>query len=264
MNQIIRNMVAATLLGLIGGAANAQTVELQQNSGDSPRVTGLYADNFYDGGYAGNTATSGPLQGNAGYGTGPDLGFTFSTNAEVLFSGTSSTQGRFQNLPTDAAPGDGNTQVLSFNTTYPTVTTLTNAINFTAGFTGVTFNYSFGSQNQNLQTAEVWSGLNGTGTLLDTINLVLGTLSSTQALNSSTTTITPTNHLYVYTAWSQATDNSFSGVGESVTFGTSTSTSTPDLELDAFTVETVPEPSSWALMLGGLALLAWHVRARRT
>jgi hypothetical protein len=95
----------------------------------------------------------------------------------------------------------------------------------------------------------VWSGLNGTGTLLSTINLSVGTLASTQALNSSTTTITPTSHLYVFTAWSQATDNSFSGVGESVTFGTSTSTTTPDVEIDALTVEEVPEPSTSALVL---------------
>lgn len=255
--------VAVASLAL-AGTANAALVELQQNASDPLRASGLYADNFYDGGYAGNTSTSGPVV-SGGYGPGPNLGFTLSTTAAVLQAGTSSTQGRFQNLPTDAAPGDGNNQVLSFNTTYnsanPAPNTVLNVINFAAGFTGVTFDYSFGNQNQNLQTAEVWSGQNGTGTLLDTIQLVLGTLPSTQALNSSTTTISPTSHQYVFTAWSQASDNSFSGVAESVTFGTSANTSSPDLEIDAFTVNAVPEPST--VLAGILTLLPFGGSALR-
>jgi hypothetical protein len=258
-------MSAAALLSLIGGVAHAQlSVELQQNASDQLRVSGLYANTYYDGGYAGNTPTSGPVVSGQ-YGPGPSLGFTLSTDAAILLSGTSSTQGRFLNLPTDGAPGDGNTQALSFNTTYPTVTTVVNAINFAAGFTGVTFNYSFGDQNQNLQTAQIWSGQNGTGTLLDTINLSLGTFDTTFALNSSTTmsSITSPPHADVFYAWSQASDNSFSGVGESVTFGTSTSTTSPDLEIDAFTVVSVPEPASYALAGAGLIVFFLGSKLRR-
>jgi hypothetical protein len=259
MNHIIRSMVAAALISLIGGVADAATVELQQNAGDKLRATGLYANTYYNGGYAGNTTTSGPVQ-SAQYGPGPTLGFTFSTNAAVLQAGTMSTQGRFENLPTD--PVDGNTQVLNFNNTYPNP--ITNIINFATGFTGVTFNYSLGNNNPSYdQTADVWSGLNGTGTIVGTIQLGIGTLQSTQQLNSATTTITPSSHLDIFTAWSSATANTFSGsgIGQSVTFGTSTTLANEELEIDTFTV-TTPEPSTWALMLGGLGALAFFARRR--
>jgi hypothetical protein len=260
MNHIIRRIVAAALLSLIGGVANAQLVELQQNAQDKLRATNLYADTYYNGGYAGNTTTSGPLQNNAEYGPGPNLGFTFSTNAAVLQSGTGSTYGRFQNLPTDSS-GDGNNQVLNFNNTYPTP--ITNVINFATGFTGVTFNYSLGNNYSTYdQTADVWSGLNGTGTILGTIQLGIGTLQSTQQLNSATTTITPSSSQYLFTAWSSASANNFSGSGvaQSVTFGTSTNLANEELEIDAFTVQAVPEPHSVWLMLGGLGLLAFMRR----
>ena len=245
--------MAAALFALVGGVAHAQqSVELQQNNADKLRASGLYADTYYNGGYAGNNATSGPLTGNASYGPGPTLGFTFSTNAAILQAGAMSTQGRFQNLPTD--PVDGNTQVLSFNNSYPTA--ITNVINFVAGFTEVAFNYSLANNDSTYdQTVDIWSGLNGTGTLVGTIQLTPGTLQSTQQLNSATTatSFAPT-HQYPFTGWATAKNDNLSAIAESVTFGTSTTLANEELEIDAFTVEEVPEPSTWALLIAGLAL----------
>ncbi len=231
-------MVAAASLSLIGGVANAQqAVELLQNAQD-PLPSGSYADNYYNGGWAGNTYASGPVQNYPTSGTGPSLGFTFSANADVQSGGTN--QGKFQNLPTDP---DNNTQILYFAPVLGGGST-TNAINFATGFTGVTFNFALdGNSSTYDQTADVWSGLNGTGTLLDTI-----------ALNSAAITINGTTRQYVYTTWSSATDDTFSGVGQSVTFGNSNSTAPENLEIDAFTVEAVPEPSSWALGITAVAL----------
>jgi hypothetical protein len=236
MNHIIRSMAAAASLSLIGGAANAQTVELQQNAHDL-LPTGSYVDNYYNGGFAGNTITSGPIQNYPSSGAGPKLGFTFSLNAEALSAGTNSAQGKFATLPTD--PNDNNTQVLFFS--FVSGNGVTNTINFAAGFTAVTFNYALGNNNPMYdQTADVWSGLNGTGTLLGTI-----------ALNSAAVTLSGPNRNYIFNTWSTATDNSFSGVAQSVTFGNSNSTPSEELEIDAFTV---PEPSSWALIITAVPL----------
>jgi hypothetical protein len=245
MNHIIRNMFAAASLTLIGGVANAQLVELQQNAQD-PLPSGSYADNYYNGGFAGNSYTSGPIQNYPASGPGPSLGFTFSSNANVQSGGVN--QGKFQNLPTDP---DNNTQVLYFSVLGGSTTTDT--INFSTGFTGVTFNYALASNDPDYdQTADVWSGLNGTGTLLGTI-----------ALNSAATTIPGTTRQYIYTTWSSATDDSLSGVGQSVTFGVANSAPSENLEIDAFTVDAVPipEPATYgAAVLAGVGLLLASLR----
>jgi hypothetical protein len=234
MNHIIRSMAAAASLSLIGGVANLQAaVELQQNAQDTLHA-GSFADNYYNGGYAGNTQTSGPVNGNIQYGPGPALGFTFSLNADVPSAGST---GKFENLPTDP---DHNTQVLYF--TYVSSGAITNAINFAAGFTAVSFNFALDINSSNFdQTADVWSGLNGTGTLLATI-----------AMNSAAVTNLPMSRGDAYNTWVSVAANNFTGVAESVTFGSSNTTAPENMEIDAFTV---PEPSSWALVITSVALL---------
>jgi MYXO-CTERM domain-containing protein len=249
MKLILRTITAATLVTLAAGIAHAQqAVELQQNAQDL-LPSGSYADNWYVGGWAGNSYTSGPITGYPSFpvaGPGPNLGFTFSSNAVVWSAGTNA--GKFENLPTD--PVDSNTQALTFSALGGAGTT--DAINFAGGFTGLTFNYSLGNNNSAYdQTADIWSGLNGTGT-------VVGTVSLTSAAN----TITATNRANIFTTWSTATNNSLTGVGQSITFGVANPLPAEEVELDAFTVQSTPEPTSYALGLTAAAL--FFLLRRRT
>ena len=249
MKRFIRNMAPAMALtalamSLTANGASAQTVEFQQTGA---LHSGSYIDNYDIGGYAGNTYTSGALTGNAQYGPGPNQGFTFSSNAVTESSGTSN--GKFENLPT----GDlnGNTQILSFSGLGGATTTDT--VNFAAGFTNVSFNYSLGTNSASYaQTAQVWSGLNGTGTVVGTI-----------ALTASANPLTCSTRLDAYCSWSAATGNALSGVGESITFGVANSLASENLELDAVTVAAVPEPTQSWMMLAGLAMVGLFAIGRR-
>jgi len=243
---------AARCLGLLIGVtaalaapgAGAQTVELQQNGF---LHTGSYIDNFYIDGFAGNSYTSGSLTGNSQYGPGPNLGYTFSSNATVQSSGTNA--GKFENLP--GGDLDANTQILSFSGLGGATTTDT--INFAQGFSNVTFNYSLGTNNAAYgQTADVWSGVNGTGTLVGTI-----------ALTASVNPVACASHLDAYCSWSAASAAGLSGIGESITFGVANTAASENLELDAITVSAVPELSRFWMMLVGLSALAMLALGRR-
>lgn len=246
MTSTLRHIAVAAALCLAGaaGTASAQTVELQQNG---TLHTGSYIDSYDVGGYAGNTYTSGALTGNLQYGPGPDLGFTFSSNATVQSSGTSA--GKFENLPSTDA--DHNTQVLSFSGLGGATTTDT--INFAAGFSSVSFNYSLGTNNAAYgQTAEVWSGLNGSGTVVGTI-----------ALSAAANPVACSSRLDAYCSWSAASLSGLSGIGQSITFGVANSVASENLELDAVTVAAVPEPATGGMLLAGLAALAALKRRRQ-
>jgi hypothetical protein len=222
-------------LGLGAAGAHAASVEIVQ---DGQLHTGSYLDNYYVGGYAGNSYTSGPID-TSQYGPGPNAGFTFSSNALVESSGTNN--GKFENLPTDSL--GGNTQILSFSGLGGSSTTDT--INFAAGFSSVSFNYSLDGNNSSYnQTVNVWSGVNGTGQLLGTI-----------ALTAAGTAVACTSTLDAYCTWSAASGSNFSGVAQSLTFGVANSTPSENLELDAVTVTAVPLPASVWLMASGLVAL---------
>ncbi|MET3108056.1 hypothetical protein AAKU67_002500 [Oxalobacteraceae bacterium GrIS 2.11] len=246
MKHPVRKLVpaAAICLSLIAGGAAAQNVELQQTGF---LHSGSYIDNFYIGGYAGNTYTSGALTGNLQYGPGPNEGFTFSSNATTQSIGTSF--GKFENLP--SGDPDHNTQILSFSGLG--LGTTTDTINFIGGFSNVTFNYALGANNAAFaQTAKVWSGLNGTGTVVGTI-----------ALTASANPIACATRLDAYCSWSAASGSGFSDIGQSITFGVANTAASQNLELDAITVSPVPEPSQSGMMLAGLALLGLFGFVRR-
>lgn len=117
-------------------------------------------------------------------------------------------------------------------------------LNVAAGFsTGLSLHYS--SSSDVLNAVQIWSGLNGTGSLLASINLS----NNAQAGGCSDSP---------YCHFEQAFA-AFSGTAYSVTFGNATYAAA----FDNVHVGAVPEPESLALMLagGGVALLA--VRRRR-
>ncbi|MDP3669586.1 MAG: PEPxxWA-CTERM sorting domain-containing protein [Telluria sp.] len=116
---------------------------------------------------------------------------------------------------------------------YVYVTKPTGIVNVAAGFTG--FSFAYGTLAP--ATLSVFSGLNGTGTLLG--NQVVNGNSS--AFGSSAVT--------------------FSGVGRSVTLASMPNYAGVD-DLRFEMAQPVPEPGSWAMLLAGFGVLGILARRR--
>jgi hypothetical protein len=174
--------------------------------------------NYYDGGFGG-----------AGSGPGPNYGVVFSSNAIVgCEQGTACANTNAANAP--SAPN------VMFFLSGPAAT-----MDVAGGFTtGFSFYYS--AQVGTTGFVDVWSGLDGTGTLLNSF-----TLPSTP---DPYTVFVPIGVTFAGTAESVQ----FGGVAnfiafDDVTFGSST--------------PGVPEPATWALMLMGVAGIGGAARAAR-
>ena len=107
-------------------------------------------------------------------------------------------------------------------------------LNVAAGVTGLRFAYS--TPTAVVGGVKAYSGLNGTGSLLGTVNLAV---------------TDPT-----YSQWKVGT-LSFSGVARSFDFGASTGSAAFD------NISSVPEPSRVALMLAGIGLVGFAAARRR-
>ncbi|HEU4853510.1 MAG TPA: PEPxxWA-CTERM sorting domain-containing protein [Telluria sp.] len=106
------------------------------------------------------------------------------------------------------------------------------SINVAGGFSG--FNFGYGTMAP--ATIQVYSGLNGTGTLL-----------GSTALNGNAMEF----------AFSSV---AFAGIGHSVVLsGKSNYAALDDV---AFTLPAIPEPQSWAMLLAGLAVTGFAARRR--
>ena len=180
-------------------------------------------------------------------GTGPNLGITFSSNASVQKGGTNAATGagKFENNPS------GQSEILYYSFATPATA---NAMNFAGGFTGVSFNYSLaGNSAAYDSTVDIWSGLNGTGTLLDTLSL-------TAAAN----TIGCTGHGDSYCTWSLATSAGTNfGTAESVTFGANSTAAFTEFDGVTLNTSPVPLPAAGWLLMSGLAGLGGLARRRR-
>lgn len=116
-------------------------------------------------------------------------------------------------------------------------------LNVAAGFTGV-FGFFYSASQATLNGVQLWSGLNGTGQLIASFNL----LANAQTGCSGSP----------YCRFDPVT-TSFSGIAYSATFGNAANIAA----IDNINVSPIPEPETVLLMSLGLAGLAAAARRRR-
>lgn len=119
----------------------------------------------------------------------------------------------------------------------------TAVMNVAVGFTGgLTFEYS--SSESVLDAVKIYSGLNGTGTLLASASLF-----GNAAIGCSDTAFCRFD----------LTSVQFAGVAQSISFGGGT----PNVLFDDVTITVVPEPGTYAMLLAGLGVVSLLVRRRQ-
>jgi len=202
-------VLSVFLLASISAHANSGDLMTFQGLGDLQPV-----GNFYNG--------SGP------FGT-PNFGVTFSSNFFGLRSVFNGGGGNFSATPTG-------TPAIFVNGT--TGMSTTGMMNVNAGFSnGINFFYTAGFTSSQNEVVKVWSGANGTGTVLATIVLA----------NNNGGCSAP-----LYCNWSDAVLG-FSGTAKSVTFtGPANEIGFADITIGSNTTA-LPEPSSIYLLGTGLA-----------
>jgi len=215
-------LLAATAGAAIAATqAHADTISLNFDSLQEDELV----NDYYNGGY-----------GSLGSGPGPNYGISFE-NALVL-NETVDNEGELITAPNSITFLGGGGALM----------------NVAAGFTdGFSFDYSSPYDGGEV---DVYSGLNGTGTLLATLDLP-----TTPAYNNGDPGCN--GHAYCPDV---PFGVSFSGVAESVNFsGTANYIVYDDITLGSATPITsaAPEPSEWALMIAGVALAGGALRLGR-
>jgi hypothetical protein len=228
INSALAMLAFAAGLGLAASPARAEAVTLTFATLPNAVTIGSY----FNGGLSGFPAS----------GTGPSDGLVFSANANEQKDtvGRTTGTGKFENNPS------GLNGVLYF----PFSSTTGSFINDASGFSGLSFAYSLlNNLASEDTTVDIWSGLNGTGTLLETLSL---TAASTTV--ACTANVHPVDE---FCTWSTAAAGGF-GIAESVSFGSNNSADL--VEFDELTF--VPEPGSAAMLLAGVGMLGVQLKRR--
>jgi len=164
--------------------------------------------------------------GGSGSGPGPNYGITFSSDALALIASSAGGSGNFSGEPSPV------TTMFFLSGTGPTM-------DDPGGFTSLYFYYSNTTYTGDVT---IWSGLDGTGTELANISLpALGLCEP--APN--------------FCNWQYA-GATLGGVAESAIFGGTAN----EIIFDNVTLTAVPEPSVYAMVLLGLALIGFVARRR--
>ena len=159
--------------------------------------------------------------------SGPNLGVSFSSAAVALSNDADFTY--YSNAPTDG------TVMYAFDSSA--------VMDVSGGFVDqLSFYYASGAAA--LNAVQIYSGYDGTGTLLASVSL----LANAQLGCSDT----------AYCHF-DLTSVEFAGVAHSVSF----SGNAPDVAYDNITLTPIPEPSTFALLLAGLAAMSVGIARRR-
>lgn len=186
-----------------------------------------------------NNAPIGNFYNGSGLASTPNYGVTFSSNFYGLVSVYNGGSGAFLPTPTT-------TPAAFINGT--TGSMVTGVMNVAPGFqNGLNFFYSAGFAAGQSETVTIWSGANGTGTVLATITL---------GNNNGACTGFPS-----YCTWSNV-GATFSGTAHSVTFsGPANELGIADVTIGG-NLPAIPEPASIYLIGSGLAAISLG-KARR-
>ena len=193
-----------------------------------PSSNYAFINDFYNGGMSSDGTT------------GPNFGIVFSPNAQAicLNSSSASCSNTSKGGLGDPNSREGGLFFLSGDLTFMDV-----AAGFTTGFS---FNYVSLSD---VGSVSVFSGLDGTGTLLGTIDLSPNS-GSCPGFGAAFCPFSPVGVSFAGTAKSIE----FGGVANQIVFD--------DVTFGSSTPGGVPEPSTWAMMLLGLAGLGIVARRR--
>lgn len=227
-----KKVLAAALLSTLAPVAPAAAAVVSLNFegiAPYPNSSDVLIQNYYNGGTASNGAS------------GPNLGVGFSANALLICLNTIgvSCSNTSRGGIGDPASARGALFFLSGSQTY---------LNYAAGFTtGFSFNYAAINSGGSVG---VYDGLNGTGNLLGTINLTT-TPSTCSGYSAAFCPFVPIGVSFAGTARSIG----FGGVANQIIFD--------DVTFGSSTPGSVPEPASWALMIGGFGAVGYAMRRRQ-
>lgn len=171
-------------------------------------------------------------------GAGTNYGVSFSPATLALIDADAGGTGNFANEP-------------SANTIMFFLDANNAILNYAAGFdTGFSFYYT----SSTAAPVTIWSGLNGTGSLLGTINLVAQHTQNCSGDPSGT-----------FCHW-DAIGVAFAGIAKSINFGgTANQTGYDNITFGSATpVPGIPEPSTYAMLALGLAGVGFVARRRKT
>jgi hypothetical protein len=206
-------IVSAILLGSVSAFAHSGELLIFQGVLDNQPI-----GDFYNGGGLAST---------------PNYGITFSSNFFGLVSVYNGGAGAFSQTPTTTA---------AIFVNGPTGSPATGVMNVGPGFSGgLNFFYTAGFTSGQTEMVTIWSGTNGTGTVLATITL---------GNNNGACTGFP-----AYCTWSNI-GATFTGTAHSVTFtGPANELGIADMTVGGST-PAIPEPSPVYLLGTGLAAIS--------